>query len=266
MKKLPQANFEFDDNFQVWKVLTSPSSTFLFVELRSAEELEAVFVCIDLAKNEIIWDDLSFENSWAFSLCEVDNQNIYLTEFEDGEVPEAKAVMAVSIQNKEILWYKEEVIFETIINNNIVLTDKKNNQYEKIVVDALLGEKTEKKIPDYKALPINSSVKLPYSYEEGSSYFETVSNFLSRNQKISIVKCCDYIEINSYIIIGFYTLNEENKLNNYISLLDNAGNLLFKELIGENLGGIGSETFFIANKYLIYIKHKKEIVTFYLKD
>lgn len=266
MKKLPQANFEFDDNFQVWKVLTSPSSTFLLVELRSAAELEVVFVCIDLAKNEIIWDDLSFENSWAFNLCEVDNQNIYFTEFEDGEIPEAKAVMAVSIKNKEILWYKEKVTFETIVNNNVVLTDKKNNQYNKIVVDALQGEILEKNISDYEAVPVNSSIILPYTYEEGSPYFNTVSDFLIRNLKISIVKSCDYIEINSYIIIGFYTLNEENKLNNYISLLDNAGNLLFKELIGENLEGIGSETFFIANKYLIYIKHKKEIVTFYLKD
>lgn|GEM_PF-3922053 len=266
MKKLPQANFEFDDSFQVWKILTSPSSTFLLVELRSAAELEVVFVCVDLAKNEIIWDDLSFENSWAFSLCEVDNQNVYLTEFEDGEVPEAKAVMAVSIQNKEILWYKEGVTFETIINNDIVLTDKKNNQYEKIVVDALQGEIIKKNIPDHKAVPINSATILPYTYEESSPYFNTVSNFLNGILKISIVKRCDYIEINSYIIIGFYTLNEENKLNNFISLLDKTGNLLHKELIGKNLEGIGSETFFMANEYLIYIKHNKEIVTFYLKD
>ncbi len=264
MERLTKKSYEFEDGFVVWRMLEVASKSYLIVELRNAQVLETVFVCIDFKDNTVLWDDVSFENAWSYSLSHCDSNFVYIKEFEDIDQPLVKASLSVEIATKQIAWYKEHCTIEEVYDNGVLLISEKtaeDSHHEKWI-DAESGAEVGQ--VNQSLHPIKSHIIFPYSYKEGTEHFNTAGKFLKEREHLAIVQDCHYLEFNSYIIIGFYTLNNK-KVNHHIFLYNSSGELLHKDLLGSDLKGIASDTFFIAENTLIYIKEKKEIVTLFLK-
>ena len=259
MNRLEKKSFVFEDNFQVWKLIKPAEAKLLVVELRNPLELSTVFICIDLNNQQVIWDDLAFENAWSISITGMSAKNLFFTEFSDGQIPESKAVFSVSLENMEIGWYLENTVFEAVFQSCVML---KNNE-DGVTKNLYINEDTGESIEAENNL-INASLtelQFPQQYESETDYFSTVKNFLQQKRGISILKACDYLEWNSYIIIAYYEKSVNNKLNNNIIILDKNGELILEDILGTDLKGIATEAFFITEGKLIYIKDKKEITT-----
>jgi len=266
LEKLPKSSFEFDDNFQVWRLLKPKKNSLLFIELRNAQELETVFVCVNFSNNEIVWDDLSFENSWSYSLSHCNSDYLFIKEFIEDDQPIVKAILCIEIKTKSMVWYKENCNIEEVFDDGTLLINEKRNDdsYERKFINPENGDIIIQ-IPIIDSNATISDILTPYSYKENSNHFNTIKTFIKEQVHVEISKDCDYLEFNSYIIIGIYTLDNQ-KVDNYIFVFSTSGELLHKDILGSNLKGIASDTFFITQYTLIYIKEKKEIITLYLKS
>ncbi len=261
MNHLEKKSFLFEDNYLVWKIIKAKDDNLLVVELRNPAELYTAFVCIDLNKQEILWDDLAFEDTWSISISGMNSEYLFFTEFTDGQIPEAKAVFSISLETKEMGWYLENTIFEAVTDEYVLLKENIDGEFQNICIDKNTGESIENSI-DLSSIDLfDSHIEFPLQYEEGSDYFNTVNEFMHNKKGISITKACDYLEWNSYIIIAYYQNTENKALNNYIIILNKMGKVLFEDQLGKGLKGIASESFFIAEEKLIYIKDKREIST-----
>ena len=55
---------------------------------------------------------------------------------------------------------------------------------------------------------------------------------------------------------------KDQELANYLYAFDAGGKLLLEEKLGENLKGVGLDTFFIFSRDLIFVKNKNELKSY----
>ena len=105
----------------------------------------------------------------------------------------------------------------------------------------------------------------PALYLEGAPDFETVRQFLDKSTEYVISRGVEYLEWKKWIVISVYVENK-NVLANHLIVLNDEGKILLEEKLGENLGGIGTDTFFILEGCLFLVKNKSELVVYTLYD
>jgi hypothetical protein len=106
----------------------------------------------------------------------------------------------------------------------------------------------------------NFPVIRPFQYEEGTGHFDTVRDFLQARLGITPVATIDYLEFQRLIMVSVFV--QENNLANYLYVLDSGGEVLLNEKLGENLTGVGLDTFFMYSDHLIFVKNKSELITY----
>ena len=65
---------------------------------------------------------------------------------------------------------------------------------------------------------------------------------------------------NGLILMSVFV--KEDELANFLYGFSSDGELIFKETLGENLKGVGLDTFFIYSDHLIFVKNKKELTSY----
>jgi hypothetical protein len=106
----------------------------------------------------------------------------------------------------------------------------------------------------------NFLVRKPLQYYPETKHFETVKSFLSLKYGISAISLIEYLEYETLILISCYVA--ETDLVNYLYVISETGDLLLKEKIGEQLKGLGIDTFFILSGYLIFVKNRNVLVSY----
>jgi hypothetical protein len=127
-----------------------------------------------------------------------------------------------------------------------------------LALDLQTGSPVEKEA--FIAPQQNFLIRKPLQYLHDSNHFETIKKYLEGQCGIAPVSLVEYLELNGIIVISFYA-NEKN-LANYLLILNNDGKQLLYERIGEQLKGIGMDTFFMVSEYLIFAKNKRELVSY----
>ena len=96
---------------------------------------------------------------------------------------------------------------------------------------------------------------------EGHAYFETVRTFLQSRFNFEAVVALEYLEDSSLIFISCYTRNEAG-LTNELLVLSADGEILLRENLGEQLKGIGQDTFFIYAGSVIFVRNRGELFSY----
>ncbi len=78
-----------------------------------------------------------------------------------------------------------------------------------------------------------------------------------------ITKGVEYLEFNDWIIVSVY-VEESAKLANYLLVFSETGELVLTLKLGEKLGGLGSDTFFILSGCLFLVQNKTDLVAYRL--
>jgi hypothetical protein len=97
----------------------------------------------------------------------------------------------------------------------------------------------------------------PIHYTEQNEYFPAIHRFLYRLLNVDIQKGVDYLEYKDKIIISYY-LYQENKLWNYLLVVNNRKEVLLNELLTES-EGLGLGTFTVKPEILLYVKNKSQL-------
>lgn len=211
------------------------------VEIRNTEYFTAGWKVFSLENNHCIFSLENLKNSWWYSLVYANFPFFILQEIKQGKNPEIKETLLINIiENK--LEYFPNYRFKGLESNRVELI---NNQNEILELDLKV---------DFKPF-----MKNPVVYSEKNDYFEDFSAFIEMVSRKQAVLECEYLEINKYLVIGFYDRQSEENYTSNIILLDNFGELVFQNESYTKLKGIIHGIFFAVNNKIIYTNEKNEI-------
>ncbi|HEY0742856.1 MAG TPA: DUF4905 domain-containing protein [Chryseosolibacter sp.] len=242
----------------IWKTLVDDQSNVIYIESRDGEERKVTFAAWDIVHNEMLWSDVEFEEKWWISLGFVQDGILLLTHYTDTNNPDNKSVMAFDVQRKQMLWWKNNFVVAYVAAGRVVGHDIKFGSRQ-VTLDIISGNEVQNSPGEFHASQ-NLKVIQPLQYIQGTSHFDTVKAFIERKCAISPTHVVEYCEYSSMIIVSVYTGTTD--LANYLMVFNSEGDIVLKEQLGENLKGIAYDTFFILAGFLIFVKNKRELISY----
>ena len=259
MRIKPRFKFSKQFSGNIWNTQAVPKTSLLIVEVRDDKNFVTKFSALDYKNEEFTWEGLTFKESWWIGLTAANPRLVLFHTFVNRNNPDHKNLIAYDIFDQKIRWEVREFSFLDWDDATIW-----GYRTEKDIVPATIsvqtGEVTEE---PWEAKPdeTNLDIEKPVRYLEGTSYFETVKKFASQKTPYSIVAGVEYLEWKDWIVMSVYQ-QEGEKLANYLLVFDKDGELLMEVKLGENLTGLGTDTFFILSGCLILVKNKTELVVY----
>lgn len=244
----------------IWKTLADPARGILFLEIRNAGERTVSFAALRLTDHFWLFKDLSFDEPWWISLTAVEQDILLFTTYDDTSNPDKKSIIAYDMARQKIVWWRSGFTFSAVRPGQVIGLDKKF-LWKEVVLDIVRGEEVQEVAPDLETKQ-NFHVIRPFQYQAGSEAFETVRNFLMTTCQLTSPVAIEYREFEPYIIISVFVQEEE--LANFLYVFTTSGQKVLNERLGEQLSGIGVDTFFILNGCLIFVKNKNELVSYKL--
>lgn len=244
----------------VWNMIALPQQHTLLLEVRNHEQKQVTFSALHYVDNTFLWRDVKLEEPWWINLGASSQGVIVFTIYLDTSNPDKKGIIAYDLYNLKLLWWNNDFSLSAVEEDKVFGVSMKMGA-KNIVLDLNSGTEltTSQALPSEK---ISNTFLKPLLYKEGTPYFDSVKRYLGAKLNLLPVIALEYLESSSHIFISYYV--QDNGLTNYISVLSHAGDVLLHEKTGENLKGIGQDTFFILAGCLLFVKNKQELISYFL--
>ncbi len=262
--------FSFELKAPIWKMELDAGEKLLAIEAREGETLEVSYALLDLGANRLLLQDLAFEAGWLSGLSGMSGGILLFYTYEDPQNPAHKDAFAFKVATGEVSWAYSGYSHLAFYNGASIGMSQQGEErsFSRIALStgaltalseaeglALLGkgkQEQERKEKKYA---------YPLQYVSDSPNFATVQAFLKSGYKRELVQGCEYLEIFDKIIISYYTANGE-KLSNYLLVCNAEGEALLHVCINKAGGGAGLDTFFVADRKLIFTREKRIIESY----
>jgi hypothetical protein len=250
--------FNFSHYFEgvIWNLKVSDEEEIMMVEVRDQYLRKVRFSALNYRNKKFLWTDKEMEEPWWISLSGITGNVALFTLYIDTNNPDKKAALAYEISEQKPAWWKNDFSIEAVSLNYVRGYSEKFGK-QQLVLDARTGDQCDLSLFHVRK---NDKVIRPQHYPEGHSYFDTVKTFLNQKFNLLATSALEYLEHDSLIFISCYL--REKELANYLFVLSSDGRLLLQEKLGEDLKGIGLDTFFILSGCLIFVRNKAELVSY----
>lgn len=243
----------------IWNTVAVESENRIVLEVRDDVKFQATFSLLDYAKNTFLWKDASMPEQWWISLVAANKSTVLLNRFMNkGGNPDQKSLIAVDATTSAIRWEQESLSFYDW-NETEIFGYRTKDELVPVRVNLITGAVTDQSWESQSTAPENPK---PVFYAEGTEHFETVKKFVAQADYV-IVKGVEYLEFNDWIMISAYT-DQSGKLANYLLVFSASGSLVLTVKLGENLAGLGADTFFILSGCLFLVQNKTDLVAYRL--
>lgn len=253
--------FKFSKQFSgvIWNTLAVPQTSLLIVEVRDDQNFVTNFSALDYTTEKFVWQDLTFQERWWIGFTAANPQLILFHTYVNRSNPDHKNLIAYDIFDQKIRWEVGEFSFLDW-NDSMIWGYRTEKEIVPATISIQTGKVTEQQ---WAAEPAQTGLDLekPTRYLDGSAYFETVRKFVSERTPYSIVNGVEYLEWRDWIMVSAYQ-PQGDKLANYLLVFNKEGELVMEEKLGENLTGLGTDTFFILAGCLILVKNRTELVVY----
>lgn len=260
MSRAPEFLFSHRMPGMIWNTLSTESAGQLLLEVRDDVNFLTTFSLLDYKQNIFLFQNLSLPERWWVSIAAANPTTVLINRFMNrGGNPDQKSLIAVDVASGTVRWEREAFSFFDWNDLKIYgyRTDKDSAQ---AMINIVTGEITDEPwtMPERQ----QSDYVRPDFYPEGHAYFDTIKKFLSRKD-YSIVKGVEYLEFQPWIIASVY-VGEPGKLANYLLVFHQEGTLALSVKLGENLAGLGADTFFILSGCLFLVQNKTDLAAYRL--
>lgn len=252
-------DLQFSHRFKgtIWNTIADGNNARLFLEVRDPERKTVSFSALNLRNKQWLWKDVVFEEPWWVSMLTVESDVLLLTLYTDSNNPDRKSLIAWDVMSQRLIWWKNGFSVTRVGGGAVAGVDAQFPEKES-VLDLFTGQpavQVDFHLEDSQNFPVIR----PFQYREGAAHFETVRNFLNSRCGILPVATIEYLEFEELIVISAFQKENED-LANYLYVFDTNGDLLASEKLGEDLKGVGLDTFYIFLRHLIFVKNKNELI------
>ena len=253
-------DLRFSHTFQgiIWNLLADGNNHRLFIEVRDPVEKTVSFSALNLRNNQWLWKNITLEEPWWISLRAISGDILLLTVYTDTNNPDKKSVVAYDVPGNRMAWWYNGFSL-TSVNNRCVRGVDSKFPGKETILDLFTGKPVQQVDFDLEDSQ-NFPVIRPFQYEEGTAHFDTVKDFLNARFGILPVATIEYLEFEDLITVSVFL--KEQGLANYLYAFNTSGEMLIKEKLGDDLKGVGLDTFFIFSGHLIFVKNKNELTSY----
>jgi hypothetical protein len=258
LSKNLKLHFSHNLNGIIWNTLADPVHNRLFLEIRDTLQKKVSFSALDLVSGAWFWENIIFDEPWWISLASVSYNVLLFTIYTDTNNPDKKSVIAFDISTQKTLWWQNDFSL-SLVSGKIVFGLSSKYAVKEVALDLFQGTPVSINESDLEPEQ-NFPVIRPFQYQPESEHFETVRSFLDVKLNIKTTLPIEYLEYDKFVCISVF--EEKNGLANNLIVINEAGDLLLNETLGDDLKGIALDTFFILSGYLIFVKNKCALVSY----
>lgn len=232
----------------------------LLLTTRDSAAMQVSFSLIDLQKGDFLFEDLAFEESWWISVYHFYGDVAVFQVYEDTQDIEAKSYFALDLISQEAIWSLDAV---AAMGRQAYFLQMRMSEQETAPfwIDIRSGEVLDSLPKEFMADDISYDANYPLHYTEEGGHFQTVAQFLNQRHGIDIVKACDYLEYKGYAFVAYHRQAEES-LEHFLLVLTGGGDVIFHQKRDNELKGLISGSFFIAEEQLIFVEGRKTLKSY----
>lgn len=246
---------------QVWRVFPVPAQARLIVECRYSTSRQVSFASIDLNQAKVSGVFQDPEEPWWLSVSQVLEDYVLLHGFRDVQHPEALGIWVLKTTNAGLLWKNKSFTLSAPAAGNTARVKEENGAPEGFDVQLKTGAKAAGSPLLTQESSSKAHTETAAHYSEGTEAFEEVKSFLKDLYGWEAVSGLDYQEYADQVVISFY-LYEKESYTNRLLVLDAEGNTLLLQTLSEGNKGIGSGTFLIHEKKLVFVRQLSTLVLY----
>jgi hypothetical protein len=272
-EKKIKPEWEFDAGELIWRIFFAPVDR-IAGEVRDQDNKATTYFCIDAKTGKALWKNIGFDESWWIGVEAIYDKWMILHGFVRPDMPEHHGIRVIEIETGRSLWRNEDVsfwftygeklfahkyIFEKRIGYEIdIQSGNVLQEYDKDF-DILQGyrQKASQQAADY-----NEGVIYPETFDdsdEDQTINSAVNKIISGN---AIQDWTEYLFYRDVVVVSYYCKSagdSEKKLLDQVLTIYGIKNdkIIHSETIVKGVQSPSSDTFFIKNDLLYFIKHKK---------
>lgn len=232
----------------IWKIYISEDK-FLMLEIRDESTMTTSFDLFDIQQQKYQWRDQTFEEDWRVGISYLTNQIFVVHVFGSGNLPNIEKLLVFSTVNSEQINTLDNIQPQFFDSSTVTGTDNEGNIKS---FDLLTGEEKAGK-QKFSSEDVMNKANLPLTYTEDSDNFVTVKNFVSKYLQEEATGMAEYLEYKENIFLSYHVKGK--LLDCYLLGISKSGDVWLNEHIDKSDKYI-SDTFFIWQDYLIFIKGK----------
>lgn len=252
-----QLELVFSHHFKtdIWEVL--PSGDRLLITTRDSESLQVSFSLFDIEKNEFLWENISFEESWWISVYDFSGDVIVFQTYNDTQDIEARSAFGFDIHSTEALWSINDIKLNKASNGRLSVMPL-SGEHESFLINTRTGEELDS-TEHFDSDSTEIDKRFPIHYEPDNPHFETLASFISTKLDLKLLGSCDYLEVEEFFAMAINSKAEVG-YNLDLFVFSHEGDLLLQKPLDRELKGLASGTFFIASQALIFVEGKRNLV------
>ncbi len=261
-------NLQFNIVFHapIWNIVLDSGHSFLVAEIRETATRQVSFAAIDLDNPHapLLWQDFRPDPSWWWSTVGIYNGVLLLHRYTDARQPEPKGLLAVDVRSRQVLWQHPEWVFQQVSGNALTVSRLEAEMPVFRNLDLTTGQDLsgkEQPIMPSAEPPFHQDILYPLHYPEENTYFQPIARFLSQQLQIQPVKAFDYAEFQGLVVVSYYLCAQSGLINRLV-VLDEQARVLLHETLESDLPGVGQATFLIRHGSLIFVREKKELMSY----
>ena len=239
-----------------------PSRDEWAIELRDAEQKLVSWAMFDLNVPTLRWQGTPEATDWWSTLTAFSGDTLYLHNYLYPDIPEPTDLLAVSGSNGRLQWVLPGwvLVGEEPAAGTLIVAQKapESIRYQRCdpQTGLLLGQSDHENTPASSVLNHRS----PTRYQPQDIYFDVLSSFLEKMIGISSPIAVDYLEADPYLVFSYY-LYEQEKVAQYLLIVNRAKEILYHEQLSENRQGVGRDTILWKSNRLVCLRNSNEFIS-----
>jgi hypothetical protein len=228
------------------------------------------FAAVDLERpsSPLLWQDYRPDSSWWWSMAGLYQGVLLLHRYADARQPEAKGLLALDVRTLQVRWQQPDWAFRQISGTVLTVYQRESGSPVFRQLDLTSGRPLSGDVVSETSAAeasFEGGVQYPWHYPEEQTYFQPIARFVSQQLQIQIqpVKAFDYAERQGLVVVSYY-LCDPSGLTNRLVVFDGQARVRLHETLATGLPGVGQATFLIRDNSLLFIRDKKELVSYVL--
>lgn len=268
-------HFKYFQKGDVWRIFLTPVSI-IVGETRDTKNKLMYLFSFDYKNKKKYLVDFQLNEKWWQTICGATKNIILITGYEKPDLPLHKGITAIDIYTGETLWENPEITFGFCNDKYLYCYSYKFNSKLLNKLDINSGELLQRIESENEQQKItNDSNRYQNNLYERCLYPQKYTSSVFNTDDLILVK--DILEKNTYKdsiefiifqdkLIYNYFPNDVRNLNmfeNTIEIIDLlSGKTILKDTIDINLKNPLPDSFFLADRFLIYIQNRNLIKIF----
>lgn len=235
------------------------------------------FSSIDRYTGKKIWYDRKFMNEdFWIGIETVYKDMLLLHLFEKPDLPKHKQIVAVDLNSGEVLWSNSDLTFDSLSDGKILAYVQKFESREFFELDFRTGEIINSlgenlarinEIRNAEKDNLHELSHFPSMLLQGNIISELNQVVLKVIGDTKYTGQIEFIEYENLFLFNYYEKNHEASLTNRLCVLDRSSQkILLRETLNSSSPAPVPDSFFIHGDILYFIKDKKELVAYSLKN